>query len=175
MTTIVQAVSEDEMSDARRLMQAFATWRREPPRSGMASDEWSIEGQEFEDELAELPGRFAPPHGRLLIAYEADQPAGCAALCDLGSGVCEAKRIFVADLSRGQRIGRALVERLFQEARGAEYRRMRLGTSLREDEAMRLCGHAGFHQIGSDQEDHAPAHPIGSSRVLFERDRRVAL
>ena len=174
MTTIVQAASNDEVSDARRLMQAFATWRREPPCSDMASEEWSFEGQEFEDELAELPERFAPPHGRLLIAYEADQPAECAALCDLGNGVCEAERIFVADLFRGQRIGRALVERLFLEARGAGYRRMRLGTSLREDEAMRLCGHAGFQQIGADREEHQAADPIRSPRVLFERDLRVA-
>jgi GNAT superfamily N-acetyltransferase len=152
-------------------MQAFTTWRRKRHRSDLAPGR-SFEGREFEDEL---PGQYAPPHGRLLIAYEADQPAGCAALCDLGSGVCEAEQIFVADLFRGQRIGRALVERLLLEAKSAGYRRMRLGTSLREDEAMRLCGHAGFQQIGSDQEDHAPAHPIGSSPVLFERDLRIAL
>ena len=81
----------------------------------------------------------------------------------------------MTDLFRGQRGGRALIERLLLEAKGAGYRRMCLGTSSQEDEAMRLCEHAGFQPIRLDQEANEAADRIRHPRVLFERDLRVAL
>ena len=122
-----------------------------------------------------MPGQYAPPLGRLLIAYEADQPVGCAAFRDLGNGLCEAERIFVADQFRGQRFGRALVERLLSEAKGAGYRRICLGTSLQENDALRLRQRAGFQQVRPHQKEHETADQIAGLRVLFERDLRLAL
>ena len=68
MTTIVQAATDYEIDDARRLLRGFATWRRERHSSDIAPDERHSEEREFENELAELPGRYVPPHDRLLIA-----------------------------------------------------------------------------------------------------------
>lgn len=170
MTTIVQAVTEDEIADVHRLMRAFATWRREQLRADFVPHENYLESRAI-DQLGELPETYAPPRGRLLIAYEADQAAGCAVLCDLGDGVCEVKRIFVTARFRGQRMGRALVERLLMEARAAGYRRVRLDTSIHDDEAMRLCERAGFHRTDVDQE---PSDGLPGQHVLFEKDLRLA-
>jgi len=171
MTTIVQAAMDYEIDDARRLLRGFAAWRCERHSDDIAPDEGRSVDRDLESKLAELPRQYVPPHGRLLIAYEADQPAGCAALRDQGDGVCEAEAIFVTGRFRGQRVGRALIERLLLEAKGAGYRRMCLGTSIHENEAMRLCEHAGFHQISLD---HEGAARIRGPRVLFERDLRLA-
>ena len=171
MTTIVQAAPEYEIDDARHLLRGFAAWRRERHSGDIAPDERHSEEREFENELAELPGRYVPPQGRLLIAYEADQPAGCAALRNRGDGACEAEAIFVTGRFRGQRVGRALVERLLLEARGAGYRRMCLRTSIHENEAIRLCEHAGFHQISLDHEGGDQRRDQG---LLFERDLRLS-
>ena len=156
-------------------MQAFTIWRRTQHCGDMAPDERNFEGREFGDKLTELPGWYAPPLGRLLIVYEADQPVGCAALYDLGNGLCEAERIFVADLIRGQRFGRALVERLLLEAKGAGDRRICLGTSLQENDALRLCQRAGFQQVRPCQKEHGTADQKPGLPVLFERDLRSAL
>ncbi len=170
MTTIVQAATAEELDDVRRLMRAFASWRRERHDDITAADEGFVD-RELEGEATEMPGAYAPPYGRLLIAYESDQPAGCAALRGLGEGVCEASAIFVTGRFRGQHVGRALVERLLLEARGAGYRRMCLGTNPHEDEAMRLCERTGFQRtsLGHGVSDQTP-----SSRVFFERNLRVA-
>ena len=165
MTTIVQAATAEEVDDVRRLMRAFASWSRERYGDNITATEGGFEDRE--NEAAETRGPYAPPHGRLLIAYESDQPAGCAALCDLGDGMCEAKAIFVTGWFRGQHVGRALVERLLLEAKGAGYRRMPLGTKIHEDDAMRLCERAGFHQI---RLDHIAPEQTRGQGVLFEQD-----
>jgi GNAT superfamily N-acetyltransferase len=167
MTTIVQVLTNDEIADARRLMGAFATWRREQGRADIAADVTGSRANRSDDNVGELPGTYVPPHGRLLIAYEADQPAGCAVLRNLGHGTCEVERLFVAGRFRGQGVGRALVERLMLEARGAGYRRMHFGTRSHEDEAKCLCERAGFRPIRLGDER---ADDQLDRQVLFERD-----
>jgi SAM-dependent methyltransferase/GNAT superfamily N-acetyltransferase len=83
--------------------------------------------QDFERELAELPGPYASPSGRLLLAM-AEVPAGCVALKPLGDGVCEMKRLYVRKSHRKNRLGRTLVEHIIKEARGLGYRAIRLDT-----------------------------------------------
>jgi ribosomal protein S18 acetylase RimI-like enzyme len=85
--------------------------------------------------------------GSLLIAYHDGQPAGCVALRDLGDGACEMKRMFVPPACRGLGIGRALADHVLADARTAGYRVMRLDTSRRQAEAIRLYENSGFKRI----------------------------
>ena len=103
--------------------------------------------QNFEAELAGLPGAYAPPEGRLLLAYYEELLAGCVALRKIEDGVCEMKRLFVRPAFRGQGIGRALVTRVIDEARTAGYRRMRLDTLARMRPAIALYESLGFRRI----------------------------
>jgi putative acetyltransferase len=84
--------------------------------------------QGFDKELAELPGDYAPPEGRLLLATYDDQLAGCVALHRLDSQVCEMKRLYLRPQFRGKRIGRVLADQIIAEARNIGYQRMRLDT-----------------------------------------------
>jgi GNAT superfamily N-acetyltransferase len=84
--------------------------------------------QDVERELADLPGAYAPPSGRLMLATADGRPAGCAALRPLADGVCEMKRLYVRPSHRGGGLGRALAERVVQEARDLGYDRIRLDT-----------------------------------------------
>ena len=147
MATIVQPSSDEELDDVRGLMRAFIAWHRDQPVVDRQPIDRYFDDAQFEAELAGLPGTYAPPKGRLLIAYMDDQAAGCVALRDLGDGACEMKRMFVPLRFQGQGVGRALAERLFEEARAAGYRRMRLDTGIRQSDAIRLYEAAGFHRI----------------------------
>jgi putative acetyltransferase len=84
--------------------------------------------QNFDKELAGLPGEYAPPQGRLLLAESQGQLAGCVALHELEQDICEMKRLYLRPQFRGKGLGRILAERIIAEASGIGYRRMRLDT-----------------------------------------------
>jgi GNAT superfamily N-acetyltransferase len=116
---------------------------------------------------------IAPPAAvsGLLIAYHGGVPAGCVALRDCGqdtdgAGVCEMKRLFVPEGFRGMGVGRALVRRAIAEATQAGYRCMRLDTSRRQAEAIRLYEKTGFKRIPPD--DALPME-LASWLIFFER------
>ncbi len=84
--------------------------------------------QNFDKELADLPGDYAPPKGRLILAEYEGQLAGCVALHKLDEDICEMKRLYLRPQFRGKGLGRALADRIIADARQIGYRRMRLDT-----------------------------------------------
>jgi putative acetyltransferase len=115
--TFAQAESPAQIALARELFLEYAQ-----------SLGFSLCFQNFDKELAGLPGDYAPPKGRLLLAECEGERAGCVALHQLEAGVCEMKRLYLRGQFRGKGLGRALAERIIAEARQIGYRRMRLDT-----------------------------------------------
>lgn len=100
--------------------------------------------QSFERELAELPGKYAPPAGVLLVARAGGEFAGCVGLRQLDGDVCEMKRLYVRPAYRRAGAGRALVTEVVAAAKRIGYRRMRLDTLDTMHAAQALYRALGF-------------------------------
>jgi putative acetyltransferase len=133
---IISAQSPAQVNQARELFQEYA-----------ASLEISLCFQEFERELAELPGAYALPEGQLLLAILNGEHVGCVALRKIGDGVCEMKRLYMRPSCRGQKLGRRLVLAVIEEARRIGYDRIRLDTLPTMREAIGLYRLLGFTEI----------------------------
>jgi GNAT superfamily N-acetyltransferase len=103
--------------------------------------------QGFESELAELPGKYQPPSGRLLLAWKGERAVGSIALRPLDASSCEMKRLYVRPEARGEQLGRRLAERICQEAREAGYGRICLDTLPMMVSAQSLYESLGFVPI----------------------------
>ena len=136
MTTIVQASDADAVAQARELFCEYA-----------AESQLDLCFQNFEEELASLPGAYAPPEGRLLLVFYEGQVAGCVALRKFEDGVCEMKRLYVQPAHRGKGLGRRLTEAIIAEARAIGYGKMRLDSLTSLKEAARLYRSLGFSEI----------------------------
>jgi ribosomal protein S18 acetylase RimI-like enzyme len=132
-----EADAPEDIERVRRLFRAYADW--------LGVD---LCFQDFERELAELPGCYAAPAGRLLIARVGGEVAGCVGLRPLEQGVCEMKRLWVEPGFAGRGLGRELAERIVAAARQIGYRRMRLDTlPARMPAAQHLYAALGFREI----------------------------
>jgi putative acetyltransferase len=116
-STVRRVSSSDEIESVQWLFREYA-----------ASLGFDLCFESFEQELADLPGQYAPPSGCLLLARVGHEPAGCVALRKLDDGVCEMKRLYVRGQYRGAGLGRALVEHIIQEAQRLDYQAIRLHT-----------------------------------------------
>ena len=134
---LIQAQSADEIEQARLLFREYQSWLQ-----------IDLCFQNFEKELANLPGDYAAPAGRLLLAYEDSQLAGCVALRKIDQDICEMKRLFLRDEFRGRGLGRQLIEAIIREAKQIGYERMRLDTlPPKMNDAIALYRSYGFKDI----------------------------
>jgi putative acetyltransferase len=137
MTEIMLATSAKQIEEARSLFREYEAWL------GM-----SLCFQSFEEEVAGLPGKYAPPIGRLYVAYVDGEPAGCIALRKLEPGVCEMKRLYLRESARGLGLGVRLIEQVIADAQEIGYAKMRLDTyPPKMGKAVSLYEAHGFYEI----------------------------
>lgn len=139
---IVEAVAPEQVEAVRVLLREYMTEQGLNPVSSKRA---------FED-LLNLPGRYRRPEGRLLLALQDGAPVGCGGLTDVvingrvAPGWCEMKRVYLSPSVRGGGRGRALVQRLVDEARTAGYVRVVLSTRQRWVSALALYRAMGFRE-----------------------------
>ena len=141
MGEIVEATSQDDIEQVRTL---FTEYRAELVVEPCF--------QSFDQEIASLPGSYAPPCGKLLLAKVVGQPVGCIGLRPFPiDGACEMKRLYVRPPFRGDKIGRELADRIVQEARDLGYRSMRLDSHPASvAAAIRMYRKLGFREVSPD-------------------------
>ena len=137
MVQIVQPINESEIAEARAIFHEYEIWL------GL-----SLCFQSFDEEMATLPGRYAPPSGRLYLARTEDETVGCIALRQIEEGICEMKRLYLRESARGYGIGQLLIGRIIADAREIGYGKMRLDTyPPKMEKAVRLYESHGFCEI----------------------------
>ncbi len=109
--------------------------------------EFSLGFQDFEEEIADLPGHYGPPDGCILLAFYDDVPVACVALRKLEEGICEMKRLYVKPEFRRWGIGIALSKKIIDEAKRIGYEKMRLDTLSTMKEAISIYRKLGFRDI----------------------------
>ena len=130
---ISQATFAKEIAAVRQLFEEYA---------GSLDVDLSYQG--FASEVAELPGAYAPPRGRLLIATDEGTSTGCVALRPINRKTCEMKRLFVRPERQGLGLGRMLVAEVITEARRIGYNTVLLDTLPSMQSALRLYERLGF-------------------------------
>jgi len=137
VSEIVQAESDSDIEDTGAIFREYEQWL------GM-----SLCFQSFEEELADLPGKYAPPTGRLYLARINGETVGCIALRQIEVGICEMKRLYLRDSARGKGIGVTLIEKVIADAREIGYEKMRLDTyPPKMGKAVGLYESHGFYKI----------------------------
>jgi GNAT superfamily N-acetyltransferase len=160
--------TEADIPAVRVLMRRYVDWHCERHAAYRAMIDRYFDPVDFAAELDGLPGAFGPPSGRLLVARLGTELVGCVGLRDLGDGVCEMKRMFVAPEHQGHGLGAALGRHFLAEAAAAGYRLARLDTGPLQHEAHRLYEGLGFRRIGPYAE-----HDADMAGFLLFMEREV--
>jgi len=155
----IEPVRETEIEAARILFSEYA-----------ASLGFDLCFQDFEKELRELPGEYAPPDGCLLLAHDGEKALGCVALRRIDKQTCEMKRLYVRPKARGQRLGRKLAEAVIAEARRIGYHRMRLDTLPSMSEAIALYQTLGFRETAAYRYNPMPGAIFMELELVPEND-----
>jgi ribosomal protein S18 acetylase RimI-like enzyme len=150
MLEIRPATNAEEIETVRTLFREYA--------DGLGVD---LSFQNFDEELATLPGGYAPPDGRLLLAWDGAEAAGCVALRRFEEGTGEMKRLYVRPAWRGTGLGRALAETVIAEALAIGYATLRLDTLPTMATAQRLYRALGFREIAAYR-----ANPVHGASYL---------
>jgi putative acetyltransferase len=154
--TNITGFVDSDLEDVRQLFAEYA-----------ASLDFDLGFQQFDREVAELPGLYAPPRGALLVARADGDVIGCVALRPLDGAACELKRLYVRPGARGTGTGRLLAEAALEQARRLGYRRVRLDTLPGMERAQVLYERLGFRDVSP-----YTANPIAGTRFL-ELDLRT--
>lgn len=157
MIKILQAETHEQIELVQTLFREYEKWL-----------DLDICFQNFEEELQNLPGKYAAPDGRLFLAFVDGKIAGCVALRKLEENICEMKRLFVREEFRGIGLGEKLIEKLIVEAHSIGYKKMRLDTLPdKMQKAAKLYTSHGFQEI-------APYyHNPYTETIFMEKDLKV--
>jgi ribosomal protein S18 acetylase RimI-like enzyme len=136
MTDIRAARFPEDRASVREIFREYA--------DGLDVD---LSFQAFESELEDLPGKYAEPRGRVLLACEGTQIVGCVAMRPLEEAICEMKRLYVRPSGRGQHLGNRLASAICRAAREASYQNIRLDTLPGMQAAQALYLSLGFRPI----------------------------
>lgn len=139
----IQQVKEEQLPVLRQMMQEYLAWALSLEEGASAAPTF----HNVDHELDNLPGVFAPPSGRLLVAELSGNVAGCIALKPIDEDTCELKRLFVRPSARGGGVGAALVDRVIRDARAIGYKRMILDSHMSMTGAHALYRAAGFKDV----------------------------
>lgn len=145
MVTLIDAHGAQHVGQVRALFEEYA-----------ATLKVDLCFQNFEGELAGLPGDYAPPDGRLLIARDSAIAVGCVALRKIDDEICEMKRLYVRPEFRGKGVGKLLVNAILSEARASGYKRMRLDTLPEMKGAIALYQSLGFRPTAAYRHNPVP-------------------
>jgi GNAT superfamily N-acetyltransferase len=167
MLTISQVNSEAEIVAVRELMREYATWAFTIVPGSNETPAWDG----FDAELTALPGVYAPPAGRLLLAMQDGQPAGCVCLKGHDATTSELKRLYVRPSFRGQNIGQQLVKMLVEEAGQSGYRRIVLDSHISMKKAHAIYQEVGFRLVSAPNDFPEDLKPFV---VFMECDLSVA-
>ena len=140
----INQVSADEIPALRSMMEEYLAWAFSLQQG--SEDAPAFAGKD--DELKNLPGVFAPPRGRFLIAWDGERLLGAVALKPIDEHTAELKRLYVRPEARGRNLGMRLVSQLIDEARSEGYKRIILDSHKSMESAHAIYRKAGFRDVG---------------------------
>ena len=128
--------TKEEITKAKELIIEYIKWLNQ-----------DLAFQNIEDELINFPKKYEEPDGAFIIAKDNDKVIGCVGLKKLDDNICEMKRLFVNDIYRGKGVGKRLVEKIIEEAKDKNYKKMRLDTLKTMESALKIYYKNNFYKI----------------------------